>query len=189
MASPERSADLVRDMGMETERLLIRRFTPDDWRDLYEYLSQEAVVKYEPYEVFTEESSKEETVRRSTDNNFWAVCLKDSMKLIGNIYLSKQEFGTWELGFVFNANYHGMGYATEASHAIIDDAFRNQNARRIVAFCNPLNTPSWKLLERLGMRREGHLRQNIYFKRDNAGRPIWQDTYEYAILAAEWRST
>ena len=173
---------------METERLLLRRFTLDDWCDLHEYLSQEAVVKYEPYEAFTEDASKQETARRAESSSFWAVCLKDSGKVIGNIYLSKQEFDTWELGYVFNANYQSIGYATEAAHAIVDAAFRNENARRIVAMCNPLNKPSWKLLERLGMRREGHLLQNIYFKKDNNGCQIWQDTYEYGILATEWFS-
>ena len=171
---------------METERLQIRRFLPDDWQDLFEYLSQEEVVKYEPYEVFTEEASKQEANRRAEDIGFWAVCLKDSGKLIGNIYLSKQDYDTWELGYVFNKNYHGNGYAVEAAKALVDDIFRNKNSRRVVAMCNPLNVPSWRLLERLGLRREGHLRQNIYFKRDNAGNPIWADTYEYGILADEW---
>ncbi|MDR0294209.1 MAG: GNAT family N-acetyltransferase [Oscillospiraceae bacterium] len=171
---------------METKRLLIRKFAPDDWRDLHEYLSQESVVKYEPYEVFTEEASKREAVRRSEDNDFYAVCLKDRGKLIGNIYLSKQEFDTWELGYVFNADYQGYGYATEAARAVIDNAIENHSARRIIAMCNPLNEPSWRLLERLGMRREGHLLQNLYFKKDNAGYPIWQDTYAYGLLASEW---
>jgi RimJ/RimL family protein N-acetyltransferase len=173
---------------METGRLLLRRFTLDDWRDLHEYLSQESVVKYEPYEVFTEDASKQEAIRRTENTGFWAVCLKDNGKVIGNIYLAKQEFDTWALGYVFNANYQGMGYATEAAQARIDTAFRNENARRIIAMCNPLNKPSWKLLERLGMRREGYLLQNIYFKKDNNGCPIWQDTYEYGILATEWFS-
>lgn len=52
--------------------------------------------------------------------------------------------------------------------------------------CNPLNKPSWKLLERLGFRREGHLRQNIFFKRDNKGQPVWQDTFEYAIITDDY---
>jgi RimJ/RimL family protein N-acetyltransferase len=69
---------------------------------------------------------------------------------------------------------------------LIGDAFQNKNARRVIAMCNPLNAPSWKLLERLGMRREGHLRKNIYFKKDQAGNPIWLDSYEYAVLAEEW---
>lgn len=51
---------------------------------------------------------------------------------------------------------------------------------------NPLNESSWKLLERLGMRREGYLVQNIYFKKDNNDQPIWVDTFEYGILATEW---
>lgn len=171
---------------METKRLSIRRFSPNDWEDLFEYLSQELVVKYEPYEIFTKESSKQEAIRRAADNNFWAVCLKDCGKLIGNIYLAKQDFGTWELGYVFNAKYHGKGYATEAAYAMIDDVFMNFNARRVIAMCNPLNKPSWKLLERVGMRREGHLLQNIYFKKDENNCPIWSDTFEYGILACEW---
>lgn len=171
---------------METERLLIRKFTPDDWQDLYEYLSQEEVIKYEPYEVFTEEACKIEAVNRSQNSDFWAVCLKKSGKLIGNIYLSKQDFDTWELGYVFNAKYHGNGYALEAAWVLVNDVFRNNCARRVIAMCNPLNQPSWKLLERLGMRREGYLRQNIYFKKDENGCPIWSDTFEYGILASEW---
>src|SRR5690349_21510114 len=153
---------------METERLLLRRFNFDDWQDLFEYLSQEKVVKYEPYGVFTEEASKQEAVKRSENDAFWAVSLKDSKKMIGNIYLSKQEFDTWELGYVFNANYQGKGYATEAARALVDYVFKQKNAHRIIAMCNPLNESSWKLLERLGMRREGYLLQNIYFKKDES---------------------
>jgi Acetyltransferases, including N-acetylases of ribosomal proteins len=172
---------------METERLIIRRFNPNDWLDLYEYLSQEAVVKYEPYEVFTEANAKLEAINRSHSAEFWAVCLKDTGKLIGNIYLSKQNFDSWELGYVFNANYHGNGYATEAAKHLVNDAFANQNARCVTAMCNPLNAASWKLLERLCFRREGHLIKNIYFKTDENGEPIWADTYEYAILCTEWQ--
>ena len=171
---------------METERLWIRRFTPEDWRDLHGHLSREEVVRYEPYGVFTEEESKREAVRRSEDGRFWAVCLKDGGKLIGNLYLSQGAFDTWELGYVFAAEYQGQGYATEAAKAALAEVFRHRQARRVVALCNPLNEPSWRLLERLGMRREGHLRQNLCFKKGEDGRPLWQDTYEYAILAPEW---
>jgi RimJ/RimL family protein N-acetyltransferase len=171
---------------VETERLLIRQFSPDDWRDLFEYLSQEDVVTFEPYDVFTMEASKQEASRRANDNDFWAVCLKGCEKLIGNIYLSKQDFETWELGYVFNKKYQGNGYATEAAKALLDDVFRKQNAHKVIAMCNPLNVSSWKVLERLRFQREGHLKQNIYFKKDTAGNPIWADTYEYGILANEW---
>ena len=52
--------------------------------------------------------------------------------------------------------------------------------------CNPKNVQSWRLLERLRLRREGTLLQNIFFKRDAEGKPIWCDTYEYGILKSEW---
>ena len=174
---------------LETERLFIRRFTPDDWQDLYEYLSRESVVQYEPYSVYSVEMCKQEAKKRSENEAFWAVCLKNSRKLIGNIYFKQQdpqEFLTWELGYVFNPVYYGRGYATESCSKMLDYGFGHLNARRIVAMCNPENTASWRLLERLKMRREGHLRKNIYFKCDSYGNPLWIDTIEYAILKDEW---
>ncbi len=169
-----------------TQRLLIRNFNKEDWKDLYEYLSDEKVVQYEPYDVFTEDSCKQEAFKRSNNGAFLAVCLKDTNKLIGNIYLEKQEYDTWELGYVFNASYQGVGYATESARAVLEEVFSEQKARRVIAMCNPDNNASWQLLERLHMRREGHLIQNIYFNKDENNNPIWQDTYEYAILAKEW---
>lgn len=171
---------------METERLMIRKFSKDDWEDLHEYLSQEEVVKFEPYETFSIEESKQEAINRSENKDFWAVCLKSSKKLIGNIYLSKGDFNTWELGYVFNVNFQRKGYAYEACHYLINHVFKNENAHRIVAMCNPLNIASWKLLEKLKLRREGHLIKNIYFKQNEIGEPIWCDTYEYGLLSSEW---
>ncbi len=171
---------------IETSRLIIRKFNADDWKDLYEYLSDEEVVFFEPYDVYTEEACREEAGYRVNNENFWAVCLKDSGKVIGNLYLAKQDFNTWELGYVFNKKFQKQGFATESAEEIIDYAFKELNARRIIAMCNPKNEPSWKLLERLKMRREGHLFKNIYFKLDENNNPLWQDTYEYAILSSEW---
>lgn len=174
---------------METARLIIRRFRPEDWQDLYEYLSDREVVKYEPYDAFTGEACVAEAARRAGDPAFWAVCLKDGGKLIGNLYLSnaEPEFSRWELGYVFNRHFQGKGYATESCRAILDHAFQDLGALRVMAMCDPLNTASWKLLERLGMRREAHKLKNVFFWRDEHGSPIWKDTYEYAILAEEWK--
>lgn len=52
--------------------------------------------------------------------------------------------------------------------------------------CNPENTASWRLLERISMRREGYLKKSVFFKKTIDGKPIWQDTYQYAILAEEF---
>ena len=174
---------------METERLVIRRFMGSDWRDLYEYLSDEVVVAFEPYSVFNEEESLKETVRRAGDPSFWAVCLRESGKLIGNLYFCRQEpkeFLTWEIGFVFNRHYQGQGYAAESALRLLQYGFGECEAHRIVALCNPMNAPSWRLLERLGMRREGHFLQKAFFRRDEWSEPVWHDALEYALLADEW---
>lgn len=169
---------------IETKRLVIRNFSADDADDLYEYLSDAEVVRYEPYGVFTQREAAREAKRRAADDCFPAVCLK-SGKLIGNLYLSEGSYGTWELGYVFNRAYWGSGYATEAARAMVRHAFEKLGARRITAMCNPKNEHSWRLLERIPMRREGTLIKNIFFDKDEEGRPIWQDTYEYAVLREE----
>ena len=177
------------DFLTETQRLIIRRFDAGDGQDLYEYLSQEAVVRFEPYDVYTLPEAEAEAKRRAGDNDFWAVCLKPGGKVIGNIYLAQQEpqeIRTWELGYVFNAAYWGKGYASEACMAIMEYAFDTLRAHRIVAMCNPKNVASWKLLERLNFRREGHQVKNMYFKTDSQGAPIWSDTYMYAMLSVEY---
>lgn len=176
-------------MYFETERLILRRFTADDWQDLYEYLSDENVVRYEPYDVYTEEQCKKEAEERAGLDCFWAVCLKGSGKLIGNVFFQQQEpkeFMCWEIGYVFNPRYSGHGYATESCKALMGYAFQELNALRIVAMCNPENPASWRLLERLGLRREGHFIKNIFFKYNVRGEPVWTDTYAYAQLAEEW---
>lgn len=169
---------------IETENLYIRKFKYDDYEDLYEYLSDYEVVKFEPYEPFTLEQCKKEAISRAKSENFYAVCLKENNKLIGNLFFAKNnnDFNTWEIGYVFNKNYHRQGYGSESTLSLIQFLFSNKNARRILAECDPLNIASWQLLENIGMNREAHFKKNIYFKKDINGNPIWKDTYVYAIL-------
>jgi RimJ/RimL family protein N-acetyltransferase len=173
-------------MKLETARLTMRGFAPEDWPDLLEYLSQPETVKFEPYEPFSPETARREALRRAGDERFLAVCLRGSGKLIGNLYFAKRDFEAYELGYVFNAQYGRQGYATEAASALMGDLFAKKGAHRLFAECNPQNERSCRLLERLGFRREGHLRQNIFFKRGEDGVPLWQDTLLYGLLSSEW---
>jgi [ribosomal protein S5]-alanine N-acetyltransferase len=174
---------------LETDRLVIRKFYCDDWKDLYEYLSQEIVVKYEPYDVFSEEACRQEAINRSINNAFWAVCLKENNKLIGNLYFQQQEpkeFLTWEIGYVFNPAYYRKGYATEACKGILIYGFEEMGVHRIIGKCNPENTASWNLLERLSMRREGYYKKPVFFRKTHDGKPIWHDAYQYSILEEDF---
>jgi len=174
-------------MLIETKRLKIRYFEESDSLDLYDYLSDEEVVRYEPYGTYTLEEAREEAKRRTDDPDFLAVAL-ESGKVIGNLYFSKRDFEAYELGYVFSQKVWGNGYATESCEALIKYAFENLNVHRIIATCNPRNENSWRLLERLNFRREGTLIQNIYFSTDEKGNPIWQDTYLYGLLKEEWQN-
>lgn len=178
---------------LETERLFLRRFRPEDWKDLYEYLSDPGVVRYEPYDTYTEEECRDEALARhhaGEKSPFWAVCLKDGGKLIGHLYFQYEEppLMTWQLGYVFNPAYYGNGYATEASRRMLRYGFGELGAHRITAGADVRNAASWRLLERLAMRRETHMLQGIFFKRGADGSPEWIDSYRYAILASEWKT-
>lgn len=167
----------------ETERLILRRYKEEDLQDLFEYLSDQEVVKYEPYKPLTLNEAKENLVWRIGTDEMIAVELKSSHKMIGNVYLGKREFEALEFGYVFNREYWGQGYAAESCEALIQQAF-SKGIHRIYAECDPCNTSSWKLLERLGFQREAHLRKNVYFWKDENEKPIWKDTYVYAKLSA-----
>jgi len=169
-----------------SERLFLRRFVPSDYFDLYEYLSDPEVVRYEPYSPFTLRQAKTEAINRSNSCYYWAVCLKTSDKLIGNLYFYPTEYDTYELGFVFNRYYQKQGYAQESCRCLIEYAFHTMHVRRIIAFCCTDNFDSWKLMERLNMRREAYMLQNISFSKDANGNPIYYDSYEYAILKSEY---
>ena len=114
-------------------------------------------------------------------DEFYAVELADSGKAIGNIYCGNKDYDAKEIGYIINRDYRRKGYACEALAAVITDAF-DEGAHRVFAECDPRNTCSWKLLEKAGLKREAHLRQNIWFRKDERGNPQWKDTYIYAVL-------
>ena len=165
----------------ETERLILRRYKKEDVQDLFEYLSDKEVVKYEPYKQQTFDETKENLEWRISTDEMVAVELKKLHKMIGNVYMGKRDFEALEIGYVFNRNYWGYGYAAESCKALIQQAFSN-GVHRIYAECDPNNKSSWKLLEALGFQREAYFRKNVYFWKDETGKPIWKDTYVYAKL-------
>ncbi len=166
---------------LESKRLILRNFAEDDFHDLHEYLSDPDVLAFEPYDVMTPDETRDNLQWRLANDEMIAVELKESCKLIGNIYLGKREYDSLELGFVFNKNYWHQGFAKEACECLIMEAFR-RSVHRIYAQCDPENHSSQKLLERLGFQREAHLRQNVYFRKDEQDKPIWKDSYIYGLL-------
>ncbi len=168
---------------IRTERLLLRPFQESDYENLFEFLSQLKDDAFEGYPELTWENGREYLRQRLGSEEFYAVVLQDSGKVIGNIYCGNRDFDAKEVGYIINRNYRRMGYAEEALSAVIMNAFRS-GTHRVLAECDPRNITSWKLLEKVGLQREAHFRQNIWFQKDPNGVPIWKDTYVYAKLNA-----
>lgn len=171
-------------MYIETERLIIRTYEEKDKEDLAEYMLQRVHAKFEDYPDFTVEKAQEEIDYRSKSDEFYAIELKCEQKVIGNIYLGKRQFQSLEIGYVLNENYMNEGYGSEAAKMAIQWAFY-KGIHRIYAECSPNNTASWKTMEKIGMKREGLLRQNVSFHHDENGNPIYWDTCVYGILPTD----
>jgi [ribosomal protein S5]-alanine N-acetyltransferase len=167
---------------LKTERLLIRNFEENDWKAVHEYTSDHHVMKYIPEGVLSEEDTKEFINKnRGNDSEKYAVVLVEENTLIGHIAFHKY-FGdhTYEIGWVFNPKYYNKGYASEAAKAVLKYGFASLNLHRIIATCQPENPPSYRVMEKIGMRREG------YFKKCIPHGNEWWDEYYYAILKEEW---
>jgi RimJ/RimL family protein N-acetyltransferase len=169
---------------IETERLILRPFTEDDYDDLFEFLVQLKDDEFEGYPGITYENGREHLAYRMNSGEFYAVELRESGKVIGNISFGKRNFEAREIGYIINADHQRKGFALEALRAVIAYAF-SAGVHRIYAECDPKNERSWRLLEKAGFRREAHFRRNSYFHTDSGGKPIWKDTFVYALLNEE----
>ena len=166
---------------IKTARLLLRRFRASDYDDLFEFLSQLEDDELEGYPGITWENGKEYLRQRLGSEDYYAIELLSSGKVIGKIYSGTRDSAAKEVGYIINRDYRRQGYAAEALSAVIQQVFR-EGAHRVFAECDPRNVPSWKQLEKVGLRREAHFRQNIWFRRNENGVPVWKDTLIYAIL-------
>jgi ribosomal-protein-alanine N-acetyltransferase len=174
---------------IETARLLLREFRADDFDDIHAYASDLEVVRLMIWGPNTPEMTQtflsgmlkaQETWPRSAVE--LVLELKGDRRVIGAIglRLKDERNRTADIGYVLNRSNWGCGYTTEAARAILDAAFRQLKFHRIWAMCDTRNHASYRVMEKLGMRREAH------FHRDALEKGEWRDTYLYAILAEEW---
>ncbi|WP_368655238.1 GNAT family N-acetyltransferase [Ornithinibacillus sp. 4-3] len=126
-------------------------------------MSDEKTMYYLPKDTFTEDDTIKFIEKHSCGNpEAYPVVLLGTNEVIGHIIFEKY-FGkhTYEIGWVFNKMFHGNGYTTEAAGAMIAYTFETLNLHRVVATCQPENTASYRVMEEIGMRREGFL-NNVF---------------------------
>jgi [ribosomal protein S5]-alanine N-acetyltransferase len=178
---------------METERLAIRNFAPDDWQALHEM-----IVQYEssPYAVYDQKwPVSPDEIRGVAEwfaggDSFLAVCLRDGGRLIGLVSLNPEEAPDrrqYNLGYIFDSDYHGKGYATEACQAVLGHAFAALQAEAVVSGTAAANGPSCRLLERLGFTKTGEAIGSFW--KTPEGQPIEFMGNSFALTRSEWQAT
>lgn len=169
-------------MYLQTERLIIRDYSPADWQDLHEIFSNPMVMKYcEP--TYTEEQTKDTLAYFIKKDIAYAVTLADSGKVIGHALFAQlpppDEKGIYEIGWIYNRACWGQGYAYEASKALISYGFQECRLHKITAeTIDPVK--SVRLMKKLGMSHECTFRAHT---RDLDGN--WADVHWYAICNPE----
>jgi RimJ/RimL family protein N-acetyltransferase len=178
---------------IETERLLLRPYTLDDYDAFYGMQSLPDVVRYlywdvrsadEIREVLASKVTKRSTIQHEGEALQLAIELPGLGVIVGDVVLAwvSEEHQAGEIGYVLHSDHQGHGYATEACRVMLRLGFEELGLHRIVARCDARNTASWHVMERLGMRREANLRENEFVKGE------WTDELVYAMLASEWQA-
>lgn len=174
---------------VETERLIIRHMSESDVEDFLAYQTHPEVTRYQPYEPATRESAlrflAKQAVAEPSDAGAYlafAVHHKRDNKMIGEVGIEvfPRAQSRGGIGWSFHPDYHGQGYASEAARVLLAYSFSFLDLHRLTTFCDTRNVASYQLMERLGMRREGHSLQSMLL------RGVWQDIYHYALLREEW---
>jgi RimJ/RimL family protein N-acetyltransferase len=169
-----------------TKRLVLRPFTMADVEAFMAYRNDPAVARYQSWEGCNRtEAEAMIRAQQEPEPGEWsqiAIALNEEGTLLGDcaVYLHTPDARQATIGITLAQANQGRGFATEALTCLLDHLFGHMQLHRVVADTDPANTSSWSLLERVRMRREGHLRQSLWFKGQ------WADEYVYGILAEEW---
>ncbi|MBD2613091.1 MAG: GNAT family N-acetyltransferase [Nostoc sp. ZfuVER08] len=179
-------------MIIETNRLLMREFIEADWQAVFTYQSNPLYLLYSHWthrtqndvcqfvQMFINQQTEEPRTKFQL-----AIILKQENILIGNcgIRINNSELRKANIGYEINPHYWGQGYATEAAQTIVKFGFEELKMHHLWSWCVAENIASLRVLEKIGMHRETHLREKELIK----GR--WYDNFIYAILENEWKTS
>lgn len=175
----------------QTARLTLRPIIEADFEPIWQIRRLEQVGRYmtdlsADWEEFVERMREPARAASTITLERDGVVVGDLMLRLVDPYaqgeVAEQVVGTGaEIGWCVDPAVAGQGYATEAAEELLRIAFDELGLHRVTALCFADNEPSWRLMERLGMRREGH------FVKDSLHRDLgWLDGLSYAMLAEEW---
>lgn len=173
---------------LRTARLVLRRFRPEDAEDIFAYASDPQMTTWVPWEAhrslddsraFVERVLQKYRERREAE---WVITLRPGGRVIGTVRLGQYHpvHRRADLGYAVGRAWWGQGYATEAARAVVAFGFSRLDLNRIWAICDPGNGASERVMQKVGMRFEGVLREHMYEKGE------FRDVKLYAILRRDW---
>jgi RimJ/RimL family protein N-acetyltransferase len=176
-------------LPIETPRLILRDFKKSDLKAVHAYSSLEEVSQYLIWGPNSLAQSKQAIDgfiddQRARPREIFdvAITLKPKQHVIGGagVRITDRDNCTGEIGYTLHPEFWGFGLATEATRALIEAGFNELGLQRIVAHCDQRNKASARVMERLGMRREGVFRASKIIQGE------WRDEFLYAILAEDF---
>jgi RimJ/RimL family protein N-acetyltransferase len=172
------------------EHITLRRFRRADLAPFVAYRSDPDVARYQSWDAPYPAASGARLIRAMQRQHpdtpgVWfqfAVTLRSSGELIGDCGSKTYADDPRQagIGYTIAPAHQGCGYGTETVRTLLRYLFEARGKHRVTASCDPRNTASIRLLERVGMRREGHLRESIWFGGE------WADDLLFAMLDHEW---
>ena len=160
-------------MVINTARLVLREFVMDDCVDVLAYQRDPRYLRFYPW-LDRSESEVRDFVQMFLDQQAeqprrkfqLVIAFPGDTRLIGNCGIRRKPDNDWEadIGYELAPEHWGKGYATEAAQAIVEFGFTEMSLHRISSWCIADNAASVRVLEKAGLRPEGRLRENEYFK-------------------------
>ena len=176
---------------LETERLILRRFAVSDAEAMYRnWASSEEVTRYLTWEPHPDAEATAALLREwvqeyeKPETYNWVLVLKASDMPVGNISVVsvREETACAVLGWCLGTDWWGQGYMPEAGKAVLQYLFETVGFNRVCANHDLENAKSGRVMQKIGMQKEGVLRQHG-FARGRVFDDVW-----YGILAEDYRS-
>ncbi len=176
-------------MDLLTPRIRLREFQESDYQALrsmeirpeFNLYEREFVAEDETRQSLDESISTQLEIPRMVYRLAITIRPNDTVRGVIKIHCQFAKIREWEIGWAVHPEEWGKGYATEAARYVMDWAFHQFNLHRIVAYCHANNVASVRVMEKLGMHRDGRLRETRWLN------GAWWDEYVYALLDKEWK--
>jgi RimJ/RimL family protein N-acetyltransferase len=177
-------------LPVETDRLVLRFFEPEDLDEVMAYYALPDVQRYIDWPARDNDEVKEAlevmsgqvALNRPGDTLSLAILRREDPAVIGQVSLRWHDAtaAQAEIRFAINPQHRRQGFATEAARAALDMGFGEFGFHRIFARCDARSQASARLLKGLGMRLEAHYREHALFQGE------WDEELHFAILDREW---